>query len=142
MIQNKFSGKLYTRRLEAYLEIFELVSGFIKIIKRKGILYEELKIFYEKYSALDSKSGLLFSYSVYSSSELMEEIKNILSCKKTMVASCEELKKNLLKKLAVVELTMKCELGVFEYTNPTKIMKKYKLPGTNREALAEMFKHG
>jgi len=47
-IHSKFNGQLYSKRLKAYLEIFELVSGFLKIVRRKGISYKQLNDFYEK----------------------------------------------------------------------------------------------
>jgi hypothetical protein len=140
-IQSEFSGQLYKKRLKAYLEIFELVSGFTKIIKRKGFSYDELKDFYEKYSILDSKLGLLFSYSISSSSRLMEEINKNLSCLKPGDTIYKDSNKDITRKLGDVELSMKYELGIFVYTDPLKIIKKFKLPETYKEALAEMNKH-
>jgi len=74
-IQSKFNRKLYSKRLKAYLEIAELVSGFLKIVRRNGISYKQLNNFYEKFSTLDSKSSLLFSYTNISAGELMDAIK-------------------------------------------------------------------
>jgi len=139
-IHNEFSRKLYSKRLIAYLEIYELISGFVKIIKRKVISYDELIDFYDKYSTKDSKFGLLFSYTVYSSSRLIEEIEEIISNKKTNYTISNDLKENILKRLGVVELSMKFELGVFTYTNPAIIMKKFNLPKIYREALVSMSK--
>jgi hypothetical protein len=34
-IHSEFSGKLYSKRLEMYLEIYELVSEFCKAIEKK-----------------------------------------------------------------------------------------------------------
>jgi len=139
-IQSEFSIQLYTKRLESYLEIFELVSGFVKTIKRREITFEKTKEFYEKYSVLDSKFGLLFSYTIHSSYLLMKETKKILTRQKTDDVINEEIKKELIKKLGDVELSMKYELGVFAFKNPATIMKKFKLPETYKEALAELDK--
>ena len=74
-IHSQFNRQLYSRRLKAYLEIAELVSGFLKIVRRNGISYKQLNNFYEKFSTLDSKSSLLFSYTNISAGELMDAIK-------------------------------------------------------------------
>ena len=75
-IYSEFGGQLYSKRLEVYPEIYELVSGFCKLIDKKRISYEELNDFYEEYSIQDSKSGLLFSSCMVKSSyNLRKEIK-------------------------------------------------------------------
>ena len=139
-VQSEFSKQLYTKKLETYLEIFELVSGFIKIIKRKGITYDELKYFYDEYSLLDSKLGLLFSYTINPSDGLMKEIKKILSDLKPGNIINDDLKVNLIKMLEEIELSMKLELGIFIYTDPLKIIKKFILPEGYRKSLANMTK--
>lgn len=138
-IHSKFNSQLYSRRLKAYLEIAELVSGFLKVVRRKGISYKQLNKFYKKFSALDSKSSLLFSYTNISSGELMDEIKKILSChKKADGIICDDIIISLKKKLVNVELSMKYELDVFEYKKPGAIIKEYKLPYSYQEALAKL----
>jgi len=136
--QSEFSKQLYKKRLKSYLEIYELVSNFVKIINRRKISFEKMKEFYEKYSILDSKYGLLFSYTIHSSSELIKETNKILTGKKIDDAIDEEIKKKLINKLGNVELAMKYELGVFAFKNPSTIMKRFKLPEKYREALAKL----
>jgi len=145
-VHSEFSGQLYSKRLEAYLEIYELISGFVKsIVRRKisheKITYEELKEFYDKYSILDSKSGLLFSHSLHPSFELLKEITKILIPKKENFTISDDSVKSIQKKLAVVEINMKFELGVFKYKDPLTIINKFKLTETYKEVLAEMAKH-
>ena len=136
-IHSEYNRQLYSKRLEAYPEIFELVSGFIKIIERKEISIEKLLEFYEKYSKLDSKSSLLFSYTTLSSKQLMEKIGKILICKETHVFSAEDLV-DLLEKLRKVETTMKFELGIYVYTNPTTITKNFDIPERKKKALYDI----
>jgi len=138
-VQSKFIKQLYTKKLETYMEIFELVSGFIKIIKRKGISYDGLKDFYDKYSLLDSKLGLLFSHTINFSDSLMSEIKEKLD-KLKPEDNTDDLKADMIKRLSYIELSMKLELGIFKYTDPLKIIKKVILPEEYREALAKMAK--
>jgi hypothetical protein len=138
-IYSEFIGELHFRKLEAYLKIYELVSGFIKIIRRKGILYEELLEFYKKYSKLDSKSGLLFSHTTSSSSQLIEKIGEILICREKYVYS-ENFKEDLLEKLRNVETTMKLELGVYSIQDPTAIIKKFNIPERKRKDLEKIIK--
>jgi len=123
-IHSEFSGKLYSKRLECYLEIFELVSEFVKTIRSKSISYNELNDFYEKYSIKDSKLGLLFSSDMIKSSyNLRKEVIKILASHK----EGDTIGKNLLYKhnigrfLAKIELSMKHELGVFGYENPSTL---------------------
>ena len=139
-IYGEFVGKLYSKRLEAYLEIFELISDYVKIIKRKGLLYEELLDFYEKYSKLDSKSGLLFSYTAFHSDKLMIEIREILSCKKCEKPCIfsENQKTDLINKLGYVETTMKLELGVYAYRDPTTIIEKINIPERKKEIVNDI----
>lgn len=137
-IHNEYRGQLYSKRLEAYLDIYELVSGFVKIIKRNGILYDELNDFYEKYSLLDSKSGLLFSYTTVTSAGLMYEIKEILTRYNKVNTFSKETYKNIIRKLTDVELSMKNELGVFEYKNPSTIMENFKLSKTYKDVQAKI----
>ena len=139
-IHSKFNRQLYSNRLKAYLEISELVSGFLKIIRRNGMSYKQLDNFYEKYSTLDSKSNLLFSYTNISSSGLMDKIKEILDCHKEADDIIDdELIKNLKSKLVYVELTMKYELGVFEYKKPLAVIKKIELPESYQVALDGLY---
>jgi hypothetical protein len=103
------------------------------------ITHIEVNDFYEKYSLLDSKSGLLFSYTARSSAALMKEIQEILTRLRTNDDFCEELKVKFLRKLADVELTLKHELGVYSYKNSTTITKEFKLPKTNTEILDKIY---
>ena len=136
-VQSKFIKQLYTKKLETYMEIFELVSGFIKIIKRKGISYDGLKDFYDKYSLLDSKLGLLFLDTINPSDGLMYEIKKILD-KLKPEDNTDDLKEDMIKRLEYIEVSMKMELRIFNYTDPLKIITKIKLPEGYRKALAKM----
>ena len=133
-IHSKFNRKLYSKRLKAYLKIAELVSGFLKVVRRKGISCKQLNNFYKEYSDLDSKSSLLFSYTNIYSGKLMDEIKKILSCHKKAGIICDDSKVNLKKKLVDVELSMKYELDVFEYKKPGAIIKNSKKPESYQEA--------
>jgi len=133
-IHSEFIGKLYSKRLEAYLEIYELVSGYIKDIKRKGIIYAELLVFYENYSKLDSKSGILFSYTGFYSDQLMKRIATFLINNKTSPFTDNQ-KEDLLEKLEYVETTMKLELGVYVYRDPATIIKKYDFPERKKKML-------
>ena len=136
-IHSEFISKLYSKRLDAYLEIFDLISGYAKIIKRKGIFYDELLDFYEKYSNLDSKSSLLFSYTTFHSAQLMEKIKEILDCHKKQNISDKQ-KEDLLNKLLYVETTMKLELGVYVYRDPTIIIGKFDIPERKKEMIDDI----
>jgi hypothetical protein len=132
-----FTRQLYSKRLEAYHEIFELVSGFIKIINRENISYEKLLEFYQEYCKLDSKSSLLFSYTTTSSSDLIKKIGEILIFIEKYVFS-ENLKKELLVMLGNVETTLKVELGVYSYPDPTTITKKFEIPEKKKKALEKI----
>ena len=129
-----FIGQLYSKRLDAYLRIYEVISDYIKVIKRKGILYEELLVFYESYSKLDSESGLLFSYTAFHSDQLIKKIEEILESIKKGVLSDSQ-KADLLDKLQYVETTMKLEVGVYLYKDPATIVKKYDIPKRKRKML-------
>jgi len=137
--QSEFSGQLYSARLKAYLEIFELISDFIKkIYTNKNISYIELMEFYKMYALLDSKSGLLFSYTARSSSALIEEIREMLGHyskeEKNKIFFCD-LKDKLIIKLADVENTMKYELGIHVFKDPLTTIKKLELLKTETEVL-------
>ena len=141
--QSEFSGQLYSARLTAYPEIYELISEFLKkIYRNENISYTELNDFYKMYSQLDSKSGLLFSYTAKSSSALMEGIGEILkncSNDETDNIFFYDLKDKLRRKLADVENSMKYELGVYIYKNPITIMKKLELTKTGTEAQNKVY---
>ena len=119
-IHSEFSGKLYSKRLDVYLEIYELISDFWKTVEKKRISYEELSDFFEKYSILDSKSGLLFSSSlVKSSHRLRKQVRKIFTSHKAGDTFNKSSIYNLRGFLAQVELSMKYELGVFGYASPS-----------------------
>ena len=121
-IHSEFSGKLYSKRLDIYLEIYELVSDFWKTVEKKRISYEELNDFFEKYSILDSKSGLLFSSSLVKSSYyLRKKLREILTSHKMGDTFSKNSIYTLRKFIAQVELSMKYELGVFGYESPSKM---------------------
>ena len=136
-IHSWFISQLYSKRLKLYLKIFELISAYIKIIKNNGIFYEELNIFNEEYSKLDSKSSLLFSYTTPYSAELMIKLRELLKFDKTHVFS-EKQKKNLIKKLAIIETTMKLELGIYNYKDPVSVFKKIHIPLRKKEMIKEI----
>ena len=137
-IHSEFSGKLYSKRLETYLEIYELVSQFCRMIDsrvddKKRISYEELYDFYNKYLIKDSKSGLLFSSCMVKSSyNLRTEVKKILTNHKIEDTFSKNLMYNLRKSFSQVELSLKHELGVFGYESPS-IMKDSELTKTYSE---------
>jgi len=139
-IHSEFIGQLYSKRLGAYLKIFELISEYAKIIKRKGIIYEELLDFYEKYSRLDSKSSLLFSYTTFHSDKLMKKVSEFLNCQKPYVFSNNQ-KNDLLNKLGYVETTMKLELGVYLYKDPKTIIKKFDIPVRKKKMIDDIMKN-
>jgi hypothetical protein len=120
-INSKFSGQLHSKRLEAYPEIYELVCEFFKKIKRTKISYKELNDFYEKYSILDSKLSILFNiHTVKSSVDLMNRIKEIVDSKKASDDVLNDnLNKELIENLIDVEITLKVELGAFEFKEPS-----------------------
>ena len=123
----ELSGGLYSKRLDAYLEIFNLVSGFIKTIERKEGAHEKLNDFYREYSFLDSKSGLLFNLDTAGASRtLMQEIGKVLPNDKDWDEALSEKMRKLLNQ---VEICMKNELGAFGYTetlDSLETAKKYK----------------
>ena len=134
-IQNEYNLLLYSERLKAYQEIFELVSAFVKPIRRDKIKYSELEDFYNKYSLLDSKHGVLFAYTIRSSSDLMKNIKNILDDRKNHDIFIEKTD-GLLRYLGDVENTMRHELGTL---NLSLINNDFKLPKTTTEALDRLY---
>jgi hypothetical protein len=131
----EFAGQLYSKRLELYLEIFELISGFIKMIIEREISYEELCDFYKKYSILDSKSGLLFSYTAKLSFNLINEMREIVIFKKPVGIVSKDTKDNLIIMLGTIERSMKIELNVYHYKDIASIKQKFKLPPTYEEAI-------
>ena len=141
--QSEFSRQLYSARLKAYTEIYELVSGFIKnIYRNEYISYAELNDFYKMYSLLDSKSGLLFSYTTRSSANLMQEIGKILKNHSNEEADnifFYDLEDKLRRNLVNVENSMKYELGVYIFKNPIAIMRKLELTKTGTETLDKVY---
>jgi hypothetical protein len=134
----EFAGQLYSKRLELYLEIYELISGFSKIIREREISYEELCDFYKKYSILDSRSGLLFSYTAKLSYNLINEISEIVIFKKPVGIVSKDTKDNLIIRLNEIERSMKLELNVYHYKDITSMKQKLKLPETYQEATVIM----
>ena len=132
-IQNNFREHLYIKRLDAYLLIYELISGFVHDIRNKLITYDDLNAFYGKYIILDSKYGLLFSYALNPSYILIRVIKTTLNNKKDNDTISKKIKIKIVKKIRDVEISMKNELGIILYKNPLEIMKNYKLLNTYRE---------
>jgi len=116
-IYSEFSGKLYSLRLNAYLEMFELISRFIKKACDHRISYAELDHFYENYSNQDSKWSLLFSSRmVQSSHDLILEMRRMLGqYKPDDTIDVRDLRENFLTK---VELAMKYEIGAFAFDAP------------------------
>jgi len=116
-IYSEFSGKLYSQRLSAYLEMFELVSGFMKKSCDCKISHAELEHFCETYSNQDSKWGLLFSSRmVQSSHDLILEMRKILGqYKPGDTIDMQDLRENFLTQ---VELSMKYEIGAFAFDAP------------------------
>jgi len=133
-IHSEFIGQLYSERLKAYLDIYNLISGFIKIIKRKRITKEELIVFYEEYSILDSKYGVLFSHTTLRSSQLIKKITDLISCKEKFELSGDQ-EIELIEKLGEVETSMKLELGIYIYRDPTRIIKNLNIPKIKKEIL-------
>jgi hypothetical protein len=71
---------------------------------------------------LDAKSGLLFSLNtVKSSYALRKEVKKILTNHKPGDTFSKNSMYNLRKFIAPVELSLKHELGVFGYKNPSTV---------------------
>jgi len=132
---SEFIGQLYSKRIKAYLEIYNLVSSYIKVINRKGISSEELIKFYECYSKLDSKYGLLFSYTSFHSAQLMIKIDETLKKFHKNHNFSDNQKVELLEKLGFVETTMKIELGVYVYKDPVTTIKKYEFPEKKKKMI-------
>ena len=137
-IHSEFSGKLYSKRLEIYLETYELISKFSRmvdseIVEGKQISYEELQDFFNKYLIQDSKSGLLFnSYTVKASYNLRKAMKKILTSHKTGDTFSKNRMYMFLRFIAQVELSLKHELGVFGYESPS-MMENCELTKTYSE---------
>ena len=120
-IYSEFGGQLYSKRLDAYLEVYKLISGFIKNIKRKNVSLEELNDFYEEYSVLDSKHALLFNSDTAAFSHiLMLEVKELLTSQKNGDDLVKYLRVSFMEVLGGTERSMRYELGVREYRSPSR----------------------
>jgi 5-bromo-4-chloroindolyl phosphate hydrolysis protein len=107
-IHYEFKKELNSKRLEAYLEIYNLVSGFIKKMERKGISDKDLNVFYEEYSILDSKSALLFEKDTAAAARKL--MKKIGLVNQNIGTIDDNLNKELIKMSREVENSMKIEL--------------------------------
>jgi len=140
-ISSKFSIQLYSKRMETYLEIYELIREFFKTIKRTKTSYNELNDFYEKYSTLESKSSLFFNlYTVKSSANLMDCIEEIVKSEEASDVLNNNSKKKLIKNLIDFEITLRYELGVLEYKKPSgKESREFKLWEKELESLLKLY---
>lgn len=120
-IKKQFTQKLFEKRLEAYPQLYEILSSFQKLIRSGKADDRSFEIFFEKYQEWNSRYGILLSPRTVVESHLFQEYVREVGWQKDKAFS------ELLPKMIRIEHSLKTELGIFEsmdYHNPETINRK------------------
>ena len=121
---NELGKPIHSKRIKAYLEIFALVSGFIKdshvdYDSNDGkIVRAKFDTFYRDYFNLDSKWSLLFSeHTWHASSDLIKKLRKINEDDNLEVGD-HVILPDIKKYLGAMEKAMKYEIGTVAFRHP------------------------
>lgn len=119
-IEQGYASRLFDKRIDAYLIIFQLLSDFVKFIRYDESEKLSLKEFLNKLNEYDSNHGILFSNDTGLKFHLLRKhIRFFVKNNKVIDELISDEKTGILEKIGAVEIALKNELGIFavEYRN-------------------------
>jgi len=115
-VEQDYARELIKKRIEVYPLMYEELSTFIKIIQvRNKITFQDLDVFFDKFSILISKISIFYSSETGSTSYgLWKFIKSkVASLSEGQVIENHEELREMRKEIQKLEICLKKDLGVY-----------------------------